>query len=84
MSFNELQRCDAVDDLLRHAVLNHPLPWTVERDWTFEVTAKDGTIIAKCMTHERAATIIAMAEQVRDDLDKAAEECEKDLKATLI
>lgn len=60
---------DMIDDLVRHAVLHHPLPWRIEDDWTREVTAKDGTIIAKCMTHARAAAIIATAEKIRAELD---------------
>lgn len=55
---------DVAHDVVWHAMLHHPLPWRVERDWTHEVTAADGTIVAKCMTHERAAAIIATAERI--------------------
>ena len=33
------------------------------------VTAKDGTVVAKCMTHDRAAAIVAAAEKIRAELD---------------
>lgn len=56
-------------DMVFHHLLNHPLPWRVERDWTHEVTAADGTVIVKCMTGEQAAAVIAMAEEIQADLD---------------
>jgi hypothetical protein len=43
----------------------HPLPWRVERDWTFEVKSLDHAIIAKCMTHEQATAIISLAEEIK-------------------
>ena len=58
--------------------LHHPLPWRVEQDWTHEVTAADGTIIAKCMTYDRAAAIVAMAQAIRADLDTPTEEAATD------
>lgn len=58
-------------DMVSHNLIQHPLPWRVERDWTHEVTAADGTIITKCMTADHAAAVIAMAEQIRADMDKA-------------
>lgn len=64
-----------VDDLVRHALLAHPLPWRVERDWTHEVTAKDGAILAKCMTPARAEAVVAEAVRVRAELDEAADAC---------
>lgn len=56
-------------DMLFHHLLHHPLPWRVEHDWTYEVTAADGTIIVKCMTHEQAKAIITTAEELQADLD---------------
>lgn len=77
-----LRTSDAVaHDVVWHAVLEHPLPWTVDRDWTHEVTAKDGTVVAKCMTHARAAAIIALAEQIRAEVDAASVELEAELAA---
>lgn len=65
-------------DLVLSALLAHPLPWRVEQDWTHEVTAADGTIIAKCMTYDRAAAIVAMAQAIRADLDTPTEEAATD------
>ena len=60
---------DVANDVVRHALLHHPLPWRIEDDWTREVTAADGTIIAKCMTFARAEAVIALATAIRAELD---------------
>lgn len=56
-------------DMVSHYLIHHPLPWRVEHDWTHEVTAADGAIICKCMTHGRAMAVIALAEKIRAELD---------------
>lgn len=61
-------------DMVSHNLIHHPLPWRVERDWTHEVTAADGTIITKCQTHEHAAAVITLAEQIRAFLDEPTPE----------
>lgn len=58
-------------DVVFLRLLEHPLPWRVEHDWTYEVTAADGAIIAKCATAARAAAVVAIAERIRADLDAA-------------
>jgi hypothetical protein len=60
----ESELAQLLHELLLHAVLTHPLPWTVDRDWTHEVVAADGIVIAKCPTAELAQAIVAKAEQV--------------------
>jgi len=65
----EAVRSDIAHDVVLHNLIHHPLPWRVERDWTYEVTAADGTIITKCMSHERAMAIIALAEKLQNDLN---------------
>jgi hypothetical protein len=47
---------------LQTIVAAHPLPWVIERDWTWEVIAQDGTCVAKKRTHEDAAAFVAIAE----------------------
>lgn len=42
-------------------VAKHPLPWIIDRDWTYEVIASDGACVAKKMTYESAAAFIATA-----------------------
>lgn len=71
----------AAHDIVRCQLLAHPLPWTVERDWTWEVTARDGAIVAKCMTPEDAGAVVAMAERIRADLDVGAAEIEAEIAA---
>jgi len=65
---------DIVDDLVRYAMNTHPLPWRIEDDWTREVTAADGAIVAKCMTFARAEAIIAAAERIAADRAKHADD----------
>lgn len=59
--------------LVFQQLLEHPLPWRVESDWTEEVTASDGYIVAKT-DHQTAKAIIALAEQIRKELDEFNEE----------
>lgn len=55
--------------LLFHQLLNNPLPWRIERGWSYEVTASNGITIAKCHTHEEAKEIIEMTEKLRKEID---------------
>lgn len=50
----------------------HPLPWRVERDWAFEVTASDGAVIVKCPTNQEAEALIVLANARHDKEKKAA------------
>lgn len=56
-------------NLLFHQLLTNPLPWTVDRDWAYEVRASNGAIIAKCKTPDEADAIIKAAEGIRKELD---------------
>lgn len=62
--------------LVSHALRDHPLPWRVERDWSHEVTAHDGVIIAKCSSEEEAQAIIAFAEEWQKFSDKVVRDVE--------
>jgi predicted alpha-1,6-mannanase (GH76 family) len=68
------------EKMARHLVFNqilaHSLPWRVEQDWMYEVTASDGYIIAKCPTEDEAEQIIELANQIRAEID--AVEMEED------
>lgn len=50
------------------SMLYHPLPWRIESDWTQEVTASDGHIIAKCQSPGEAQAIIVFAERIQVEL----------------
>lgn len=63
-------------DLIWCQMLHHPLPWRIESDWTEEVTASDGHIVAKT-DHQTALAIIALAEQIQKELDDSREEIEE-------
>ena len=54
--------------LLFHQMLNNPMPWRAERDWSYEVTASNGVVIAKCQTQEEAEEIIQMAEKINKEI----------------
>lgn len=60
---------DTARDVVAHALVLHPLPWRVEHDWTYEVTAADGTIITKCQSPERAQAVVTMAEDLQAEWD---------------
>lgn len=47
--------------MISFQLLYHPLPWAVVEDWTFEVTAKDGTVIVKTPTSEEARRVVEIA-----------------------
>lgn len=63
--------------ILDTLLLNHPLPWRVERDWSHEVGAEDGTIVAKCMTYEEAETIVDYATRRQAELDEHCREADQ-------
>jgi len=56
-------------NLLFHQLLNNPLPWKIDRDWTYEVVASNGSTIAKVQTPDEADEIIKAAEGIRKELD---------------
>ena len=47
----------------------HPTPWRIEHDWTVEVHASDGHIVAKCSTVEEAEEVIAWAKEQQEIID---------------
>lgn len=49
--------------------INHPLPWRIEHDWTVEVHASDGHIVAKCSTQEEAESVIKWAKEQQEIID---------------
>jgi hypothetical protein len=65
-------------EVLYQLLDDHPLPWRVEPDWTQEVRAADGAIVAKFRTREEADALIAIAEEVGkqklENADPAAQE----------
>ena len=52
---------DIVRRIISFQLICHPLPWEVEEDWTFEVKAKDGTVIVKTPTRSEADRVIEIA-----------------------
>ena len=56
-------------NLLSHQLFTHPLPWTIEEDWTLEVIASDRVIIAKCRTQYEAEEIIEAAQSIKEKLN---------------
>ncbi len=69
--------------LLFHQMLNNPLPWRVERDWTYEVTASNGQIVAKCQKHEEAMEIIETAEKIKKQIGSIDDWPSSDLNESL-
>ena len=48
--------------------IQHPLPWHLEHDWTTEVVASDGYIVAKC-SEQDALKVIAWAKEQQEIID---------------
>lgn len=53
--------------LLHRQIVVNPLPWRIERDWTYDVTASNDEIVAKCQTHGEAEEIIQIAEKINKE-----------------
>lgn len=68
MKTQEQKLESVIRDLLFTHYHSHPLPWRIEEDWTREVTAADGFIIAKCANIEEAQIIIDAMEKLDKDL----------------
>jgi hypothetical protein len=49
---------------IRALVDRHPLPWTIDQDWTWEVIASDGTCVEKKMTYGDALAFVTLAESL--------------------
>lgn len=58
-----------IRSLLFRQIFNNPLPWRIERDWSYEVIASNGYIIAKCQKHQEAMEIIEKAEKLRREIE---------------
>jgi hypothetical protein len=58
------------DQLLRALLARHPLPWTIDQDWTWEVIAADGTCIAKFQKHDEAYDMVRYAEEFKAEDDR--------------
>jgi hypothetical protein len=63
---NELLR-----QLLSNMVIEHPLPWKVEQDWTWEVYDASGKLVVKLGSYDAATTLLEKAESARKRIDSA-------------
>ena len=50
--------------LLHWQIVVNPMPWRVVSNWTYEVTASNDAVVAKCQKHEEAMGIIQLAEKI--------------------
>lgn len=61
---------------VRQALDHHPLPWRVDRDWTYEVIDNDDELVIKLATPEDAQTVVDLAKEiaaVRKELEELDE-----------
>ena len=65
---------DIAGALVDQLIIDHPPPWRIERDWTHEVTASDGYIVAKCRTQDLAELIILYASKRAGEFEKIMDE----------
>lgn len=42
------------EHLVENLVKHHPLPWKIEKDWTWKVLDRDGGEVIKCQTQDQA------------------------------
>ncbi|MCR4279155.1 MAG: hypothetical protein NUV78_00210 [Candidatus Zambryskibacteria bacterium] len=63
--------------ILDQLLERHPLPWEAGSDYPFEIKAKDGVLIAKCMRSDQAQAIINFVERRQAVLDSHILETEK-------
>ena len=47
--------------LVRYLMLEHPLPWRLEFDWTVDITDVNNVTVIKCMHVDEANEIVALA-----------------------
>lgn len=63
--------------LVGHVMSGHPLPWTIEIDWTVEVIDALGGVVIKCMNTDEANEIMASAVSIASADAAAQGELEK-------
>jgi hypothetical protein len=59
-----------VRDLLVQHLITNPWPWRIVGDWTDEVTASNGAIVAKCQNRSDAERILRTAEEIRIEMEQ--------------
>lgn len=78
-----MRACDVPPNLLNRLIfdklLNHPLPWTPEQDWTIEVTDAKGRIVLKCINYAEANELIDLATQLDKELRDTRAEMEAEI-----
>lgn len=73
----------AADDIVRQVSLTHPLPWTIDRDWTWEVLDARGQVVAKCKTPGDAQAVVDLGKRLHAKREAEAKIVEADLAARI-
>lgn len=73
----------AADDIVRQVTLTHPLPWTIERDWTWEVLDARGQVVAKCRTPGDAQAVVDLGQALHAKREADALTVEASLQALI-
>lgn len=68
---------DLENQLISQLIMDHPLPWSIEHDWTVEVRDAKGVIVIKLRTHDEANELIALAVARQEEFNRADAEIEK-------
>lgn len=71
---------EVVKFFVRGLLQRHPLPWRLERDWTWEVIDADNTCFAKFQSDAAGQELIDFAVKLADEDAKAAEEANRFLR----
>lgn len=78
---NDLNMTAWARELLFRQLMKHPLPWTVDQDWTFEVLDSKGACIAKFQRSDQAEEMIAAAEALQAYLVESQRKADEELRA---
>ncbi len=69
---------DPFRDVAHHQLIKHRAPWKIDQDWTIEVYASDGALVAKPSSMENAVALVEWAARETKEMDDFAEELERD------
>ncbi len=71
-----------IDQLIANKIDRHPLPWSIDHDWTVEVLDARGHCVMKLMTQDEAEALITYASALATRLAKGKAEVDKRLEET--
>ena len=65
-------------DVAHHQLIEHPAPWKIEEDWTYEIYASDGALVAKPSSLKNAVALVEWAARETKEMDETIAEMERE------